>query len=130
MPAALTRFRFMPPQVPGNLFIADYIARRSLKRAPMEDGSGEGWTWTFDPFLWSRLDRTGMTEPASGKTAPLAHIFGDNSNIMRRHAGHGLDLIPAGTPQIVIPASEHHIMVDQPLALVAAFRALLAAWPA
>ena len=37
---ALTRFRFMPPQVPGNLFIADFIARRSLKRAPMEDGCG------------------------------------------------------------------------------------------
>jgi len=42
--AALARFRFMPPQVAGNLFVADFIARRSLKRAPMEDGSGEGWT--------------------------------------------------------------------------------------
>ena len=31
---ALTRFRFMPPQVPGNLFVADYIARHSLKRLP------------------------------------------------------------------------------------------------
>ena len=38
---ALTRFRFMPPQVPGNLYIADFIARRSLKRAPMPDGSAQ-----------------------------------------------------------------------------------------
>ncbi len=50
---ALTRFQFMPPQVPGNLFIADYIARRSLRPAPLPessgpDGSGEGWTWRFD----------------------------------------------------------------------------------
>ena len=30
---------------------------------------------------------------------------------------------------VIIPDSEHHIMVDQPLALVAAIRALLVAWP-
>jgi pimeloyl-ACP methyl ester carboxylesterase len=39
-------------------------------------------------------------------------------------------MIPADTPQIVIPDSEHHIMVDQPLALVAAIRAVLATWAA
>src|SRR5208282_981166 len=100
--AALTRFRFMPPQVPGNLFIADYIARRSLKRAPMEDGSGEGWTWRFDPFLWGKLDRSAMGEVAPGpNAAPMAHIFGDKSNIMRRQMGHSLNLIPADTPQII-----------------------------
>jgi pimeloyl-ACP methyl ester carboxylesterase len=124
---ALTRFRFMPPQAPGNLYIADYIARRSLKRAPMADGSGEGWTWRFDPFLWGKLDRSAMSEvKASGDAAPMAHIFGDKSNIMRRHAGQTQNMIPPDTPQIVIPDSEHHIMVDQPLALVAALRALLA----
>jgi pimeloyl-ACP methyl ester carboxylesterase len=128
---ALTRFRFMPPQVPGNLFIADYIARKSLKRAPMEDGSGEGWTWRFDPFLWGKLDRSAMSEAKPGPgAAPMAHIFGDKSNIIRRHFGQAANIIPAGTPQIIIPDSEHHIMVDQPLALVAAIRALLAVWPA
>ena len=33
-----------------------------------------------------------------------------------------------GVPSIVIPDSEHHIMVDQPLALVAALRAVLTTW--
>ena len=127
--AALTRFRFMPPQVPGNLYIADFIARRSLKRAPMEDGSGEGWTWRFDPFLWSKLDRSGMQNVTPTQSAPLAHIYGDKSGIMRRHAGDTSSFIPAGVPNIIIPDSEHHIMVDQPLALVAAIRALLATWP-
>ncbi|MFI4935597.1 MAG: alpha/beta fold hydrolase [Caulobacterales bacterium] len=129
---ALVRFRFMPPQAPGNLFIADYIARRSLKRAPMADGSGEGWTWKFDPFLWGKLDRSAMTEAMSGKpAAPLAQIFGDRSAIMRRReAGMRGDFVPPGVPSISIPDSEHHIMVDQPLALVAALRALLAVWPA
>jgi len=128
---ALARFRFMPPQVPGNLYIADFIARRSLKRSPMTEGPGEGWTWRFDPLLWDKLDRSGMSELSVQGAAPLAHIWGDKSEIIRRHAmpGRDADLIPASAPHIVIPESEHHVMVDQPLALVAALRALLAAWP-
>ena len=35
---------------------------------------------------------------------------------------------PSDAPWIVIPDAGHHIMVDQPLALVAALRSLLAAW--
>jgi pimeloyl-ACP methyl ester carboxylesterase len=97
----------------------------------MADGSGEGWTWRFDPFLWGKLDRSAMSEATVGRVAaPMAHIFGDKSNIMRRHAGQAQNMIPPDTPQIIIPDSEHHIMVDQPLALVAALRSLLAVWPA
>jgi pimeloyl-ACP methyl ester carboxylesterase len=128
---ALTRFRFMPPQAPGNLFVADYIARTSLKRAPMADGSGEGWTWKFDPFLWGKLDRKpfGPLDPA--KAPPMAQIFGDRSAIMlRREMAGQADYVPANVPSVAIPDSEHHIMVDQPLALVAALRTLLAVWPA
>jgi pimeloyl-ACP methyl ester carboxylesterase len=128
---ALTRFRFMPPQAPGNLFVADYIARRSLKRAPMDDGSGEGWTWKFDPFLWAKLDRRVMETLDPAKAPPMAQIFGDRSAIMmRRELSKRGDYIPDSTPSAAIPDSEHHIMVDQPLALVAALRTLLAVWPA
>ena len=128
--AALMRFRFMPPQVPGNLYVADFIARKSLRRAPMPDGSGEGWTWKFDPQLWSKLDRSAMNEVSNANAAPMANIYGDNLNIMRRHPGSsGSSMIPADAPHVVIPDSEHHIMVDQPLALVAAIRTLLTVWP-
>jgi pimeloyl-ACP methyl ester carboxylesterase len=129
---ALTRFRFMPPQAPGNLYVADFIARRSLKRAPLPDGSGEGWTWKFDPALWGKLDRSGREEPAGPVAVPIIHIYGDRSAIIRRRgdADGAPDPLPADTPRIVIPDSEHHIMVDQPLALVAALRSVLALWPA
>ena len=36
--------------------------------------------------------------------------------------------IPKGSPLVVIPDSDHHIMADQPLALVAAIRMQLANW--
>jgi pimeloyl-ACP methyl ester carboxylesterase len=127
---ALTRFRFMPPQVPGNLYVADFIARRSLKRAPMADGSGEGWTWKFDPYMWGKLDRGSMGTPDPATAPPMAQIFGDRSAVMKRMGnGRRTDFVPAGVPSITIPDSEHHIMVDQPLALVAALRALLSVWP-
>jgi pimeloyl-ACP methyl ester carboxylesterase len=128
--AALARFRFMPPQVPGNLFIADFIARHSLKTVGLPEG-GEGWTWRFDPGLWAKLDRRGMAETnAEGVVTPLVHIVGDNSEIIRRHSmtEESRRRIPANVPEIVIPDSAHHIMVDQPLALVASLRTLLAAW--
>jgi pimeloyl-ACP methyl ester carboxylesterase len=125
---ALGRFRFMPPQVPGNLYIADFIARRSLKRAPLSEGAEEGWTWKFDPALWSKLDRVGFEITDAPPRVPLAHVYGANSAIIRRHGDGGPDRLPAGTPRIVIPDSEHHVMVDQPLALVAALRAVLAMW--
>lgn len=129
--AALARFRFMPPQVAGNLFVADFIARRSLKRAPLEDGSGEGWTWRFDPNMWVKMDRRamanmGQTTPIKVKT-PMVHVFGANSAIMSRRSQPSP--LPADILEIAIPASAHHVMVDQPLALVACLRALLGTWP-
>jgi len=127
---ALTRFRLSPPQIPGSLFMADYIARHSLRPAPMTDSSGMGWTWKFDPFLWRKVDRIELREQPRDRLPPMANIIADRSGVMeRRTAGEILDFLPATVPTIVIPDSEHHIMVDQPLALVAALRALLSVWP-
>ena len=131
--SALARFRFMPPQSAGNLFVADFIARRSLKTAPMPDGSGEGYTWRFDPGMWNKLDRSvmmGMTADGPPKvTLPLAHIYGDRSAIISRRASGQPSPLPEDILEIAIPDSAHHIMVDQPLALIAALRALLSVWP-
>ncbi len=44
-------------------------------------------------------------------------------------ADYLMSLIAPGSPQVVIPEAEHHVMIDQPLAFVSALRALLAAWP-
>ena len=73
--------RFMPPQVPGNLFVADFIARRSLRPAPMPDGPVEGWTWKFDPFMWGKLDRSQMGSP---RTAPRRRRWRRSSATARR----------------------------------------------
>jgi pimeloyl-ACP methyl ester carboxylesterase len=38
-------------------------------------------------------------------------------------------LVPGGLPVAALPDAGHHPMLDQPLALVAALRTLLAVWP-
>jgi len=38
------------------------------------------------------------------------------------------DLLGRAAPVIEIPQARHHVMLDQPLAFVAAIRALLADW--
>ena len=128
--AALARFRLMPPQACDNLYIADHIARHSL-RAVDRDGE-QYWTWSFDPDLWARM-RVGWEgwEAIPEAKCPVAFISGERSAaitdktiaVQRGHA-------PSGTPFIRVPRAEHHVMIDEPLALVAALRTLLEVWPA
>lgn len=129
---ALERFRLMPPQPAENHYALDFIARRSLKRAPMPDGSGEGFAWKFDPDMWDKLDPSGMQMSDAGPiprvAVPLVHIYGDKSRIIQRRASGEAGFL-TGVPEIEIPDSHHHVMIDQPLALIAALRTLLATWP-
>ena len=62
-------------------------------------------------------------------TTPLVHIYGAKSRIVEHRKAGAPSPFPAGLLEIEIPDSHHHIMIDQPLALVSALRALLSAWP-
>jgi pimeloyl-ACP methyl ester carboxylesterase len=130
---ALERFRLMPPQPADNHYILDFIARRSLKRVPMPDGSGEGFAWKFDPQRWEKLDRSGMdmSNPSRAPKpgVPMVHLYGDKSRIIDRRAAGEPSFLEGTVTEIEIPDSHHHVMIDQPLALVAALRTLLATWP-
>jgi pimeloyl-ACP methyl ester carboxylesterase len=83
--------------------------------------------------MWAKLDRSvmmGMTAEGPPKvTIPLAHIYGERSAIISRRESGEPSPLPEDMLELVIPDSAHHIMVDQPLALVAGLRGLLATWP-
>ncbi len=129
---ALSRFRLSPPQIAGEICVADYIARTGVRETPTPDG-GTGWTWKFDPDMWMKLDRSGMEGLGDVRSirlqVPGVHILGDRSRVIERRVYGDITGPPADLPEILIPDSAHHIMVDQPLALVAAIRAVLATWP-
>lgn len=122
--AALARFRFAPEQGCANPYIADHIARGSLREV---DG---GWSWRFDPYLWSRFDVGPVTSLLTHPACPVALIWGEDSALMpANRVAQMWALLPPGTAAFAIPNAEHHVMVDQPLAFVAALRGLFAAWP-
>jgi pimeloyl-ACP methyl ester carboxylesterase len=123
--AALARFRLLPAQPCDNLFIVDYIARCSLK----EIGAGAGWTWRFDPYLWRRYQMNNPADDLAAALCPIAIIRGSRSKVMTEEtAAFAHSIAPAGSPMVEIPEAHHHIMIDQPLAFVAALRALLSGW--
>lgn len=120
----MARFRFAPMQPCDALYIADLIARESLKEV------AGGWTWRFDPSLWARLALPDRAAMVKGARCPLALVTGARSDLMRpADAAYVQGLLPPGSPRIDLPEAYHHVMVDQPLAFVAALRTLLALWP-
>lgn len=119
--SALARFRWAPVQPSPNLYIADFIARTSLKAV---EG---GWTWKFDPFLWEHFAFGDANQWLGQAQAPLDYLWGEQSLLVGAGVVAGVRaLAPAGTRFVPIPEAHHHVMADQPLALVAALRALLA----
>jgi pimeloyl-ACP methyl ester carboxylesterase len=127
--AIIGRFRLAPPQACDNLFILDFIARRSARQAVDAEGKS-GWSLSFDPHFWAKFARLDPVPLVEAARAPLALIRGAKSQLFHpEDAAYLMSLIPPGSPYVEIPEAEHHVMIDQPLAFVSALRALLAAWP-
>jgi pimeloyl-ACP methyl ester carboxylesterase len=118
--AARARFRLVPPEHRTAPFILDYVARHSLKEI---EG---GWTWKFDERLLPKHDDTKTTEILARIETPVTFIYGDASAIVsRKHAHDIVSHIPNAHGPIAIPQSHHHVLLDQPLSLVSALRAVL-----
>jgi pimeloyl-ACP methyl ester carboxylesterase len=121
---ALARFRLAPPQPCENLFAIDHIARLSIK--PTKGG----FTWKFDPFLWRDFADDDAAAMLAKPQCPIALICGATSNLMTPAvAAYMASIAPPGTPLVPIPEADHHVMLDQPLACVAALGGLFAGWP-
>jgi pimeloyl-ACP methyl ester carboxylesterase len=118
----LARYRLAPPQPAGCSFVLDWIARHSIRQTE------HGWTWRFDPNLRGAITGRAAAPSLPLARCPLIFVSGalssvatpDRLDIMRRNA-------PPGTRFFSIPEAHHHVMVDQPLALIATLNVLLEA---
>lgn len=116
--AILSRFRPVPDQ-PVLGYIADHVAATSIREV---DG---GWTWKWDPAIF-------------GREVPPTLLSRLDCRVALFRAEHGMvstemsdvmyDRLGRVAPVIEIPAAGHHVMLDQPIALVAAIRTLLSDW--
>jgi pimeloyl-ACP methyl ester carboxylesterase len=86
-----------------------------------------GWTWKFDPhFSGNRLR---LRDLLPQLRCPVVLLRCDRGLVDPAMAADMARLVPAGMPVVDLPDAGHHPMLDQPLALVAALRTLLAVWP-
>lgn len=120
---ALARYRFAPEQDSDWPEIVDHIARTSLRWAEAEGDQPAGWTWKFDPALWASMDRSGVNALVEQVAVPIALIFGEQSLLVRAETTASMQArLPNCPIAMAVPHARHHIMVDQPIALVAALR--------
>ena len=119
---ALQHYRLVPGQPCENGFIFDHVARHSLHQ------TAEGWAWKFDPLVFRRVAPRAAHEILPKVRCRLA-LFRAQFGMVTPDIGDFMyELLDRNAPVVEIPQCYHHMMLDQPLALVAAFRTLLADW--
>ncbi|XBQ17566.1 MAG: alpha/beta fold hydrolase [Oceanicaulis sp.] len=121
---ALSRFRLLPEQPCDNLWLVDHVARGSLKAA---EG---GWTWWFDPGIWAKLsyERRDPEKAAKDLRRPLAFVRGAQSSLMGAETWDYMKSVFTASPFVTVPQTRHHLVLDDPLATVAALDALIEGW--
>jgi len=120
---AVAHFRLIPGQPCEHGFILDHIARHSLVR------TAEGWTWKFDPRVFLRFRTTSLRDYLVRVRCRVALMRGEFSVVVPPETGEYMyQLLNRNAPLVEIPQAHHHLILDQPLAFIAALRALLADW--
>lgn len=117
--AATARFHPVPDQ-PVLAYIADHVAATSIR--PVEGG----WTWKFDPRIFAREQFT--PELLTRLDCRVALFRAEYGIVTQQLSEVMYDRLGRAAPVVEIPAAGHHIMLDQPIALVAALRTLLSDW--
>lgn len=116
----IARFRLLPEQdCPP--WMASYIARHSLRQ------SEAGWTWRFDPAMRGLPPPEGDIGLLARIAIPVDYVHAECSAVVSAERARRIaEAIPKARGPVTLARAGHHMMLDQPLALVAALRALLA----
>jgi pimeloyl-ACP methyl ester carboxylesterase len=118
--AARARFRLVPAQNRAASYIVNHVAEHSIKRVD------DGWSWKFDDTRPRLKVQRNLSSMLASIRTPTAYVYGDGSAIVSHELAHDIvSHIHGCRGPIAIPESHHHVLLDQPLSLVAALRALL-----
>lgn len=117
------RFRLLPHQECENVFIIDHLAESSLKKTE------QGWIWKFDPVMFESLEIDDLEPHLARIRRPWVFLRGAFSEIVPAEVEDFLNRsFGRPMPFVVIPDAHHHLILDQPLAFIAAVRAILEIW--
>jgi pimeloyl-ACP methyl ester carboxylesterase len=117
---ALSRFRLVPDQ-DCEPWLLEHLAQTSLRE------TAEGWTWRFDPKLRSIEPVEGDANLLARITVPVSYVHAGASCVVNAdRARRIVAAIPGAKGPVTMPLAGHHMMLDQPLALIGVLQALLA----
>ena len=103
--------------------MVDHIARHSVHH------TDSGWTWKFDPRVFLRFPPRTLHDYLARVRCRVALMRGELSAVVLPETGEYMyELLNRNAPLVEIPQAYHHLILDQPLAFIAALRALLADW--
>lgn len=119
---ALARYRLVPDQPCENRYIMDYIARNSMKEVP------GGYTWKFDPTIFRNHRPRAMHELLPKVQCRVALFRAEYGLVDPETGDYMYELLGRNAPVIEVPDAYHHLMLDQPLALIVGLRAVLSDW--
>jgi pimeloyl-ACP methyl ester carboxylesterase len=115
----ISRFRLIPEQECAP-WLRDHLARSSLRQTEL------GWTWRFDPALRELQSAEGDENILNRITVPVTYVHAELSAVVSKdRAQRIVAAIPHARGPVTMPQARHHMMLDQPLALVGVLRALL-----
>lgn len=118
---ALSHFRTVPDQPEMLDYVVAHVAANSLRPV---DG---GWTWKFDPSFFDHLVDIGA-ETLGAIPCRVAVLRAEHGLVTPDVGRHMYELLGRTAPVIEVPLAYHHVMLDQPLALITAVRSLLSDW--
>ena len=103
-------------------YILDHIGRHSLRR--VEDG----WTWKFDPLVFRRFAPRAIHEILPEVRCRVALFRAEFGLVTPDIGDYMYELLDRNAPVVEIPSAYHHLLLDQPLALITGLRAILSDW--
>jgi len=115
----LARFKTLPDDE-GLEYIRRHIAEQSIREV---EG---GWTWKFDPqiFLNSQME----PEDLASAECEVALVRGERGMATTDITSSVAEILGGHVPVTLVPDAGHHIMLDQPIALIALLQTLLGQW--
>ena len=118
----VARFRTLPEDVAGLEYVRKHIAEQSVREV---DG---GWTWKFDPsiFLSSQMEPEDLASAAT----EVALVRGERGMATTDITSSVAEILGGHVPVTLVPDAGHHIMLDQPIALIALLQTLIGQWRA
>lgn len=115
--------------VPGQAVLLPYIARHVAEESVRDTGAG--WGWKFDPEMLRKRLEDGRIPPVGSLRAvdaSVLYIRRERGLVTRERAMEIASLFGRAAAVVEVAEAGHHPMMDQPLALVATLRTVLALW--